>query len=240
MSHNSRILPMVRFIRSSLNRKTGIMPVSSTQSPSCPSTCPFMNSDGQSECYGAAHHSGKHWRDLDNASEEKGNILEWFSFVGAVARLPFGTTWRHNEVGDLPHHLGQINEAALAALVHANRKKFGFTFSHHLLTHHNVRLMRMANDGGFTVNVSCDTPHDAIAVMRQHGLPAVTLLPKSAPNSQWIEGVQIVACPHEKNPDRIKCVNCRLCTKADRKFIIGFRPHSIFAAVAERIAGGTA
>ena len=235
----SRMLPLVRFIRNSGNTKTGNIPVTSTQSSSCAPSCPFLV-DGKAKCYGGSHWSAKHWSDLDDTTEPGGSIFLWFDFVAEVARLPASTLWRHDEVGDLPHNAGEIDEVAVAALVHANRRKFGFTYTHHELTEHNLRIIKECNLRGFTVNVSCNTAKDAVAIMREHSVPTVCILPKDAPNSQRVDGTQVVACPHEKNKKKIQCSNCRLCAIPDRAYVIGFRPHSTLAAVAERIANGGA
>ena len=235
----SRMLPLVRLIRNSDNRKTGNIPVSSTQSASCSPSCPFMV-HGKPKCYGAAHFSGMQWVKLDTMTEAKGNVHEWYDFVSAIAKLPLYTLWRHDEYGDLPHHDGEIDTVAVAALVHANRRKAGFTYTHHKLNAHNLDVIRRANDGGFTVNISANTVAEAVAIMREHKLPVVCILPKNAPNVQKVDGVKVVACPHEKSPEKVKCANCRLCAIPDRACVIGFRPHSIYAGIAETIANGGA
>jgi hypothetical protein len=230
---------MVRFVPVSENGKTGSIPVSTTQSTSCPNTCPFIV-NGINKCYAGTGNSARHWRALDRATTESGNIVEWYTFVSRVARLPRGQVWRHNEAGDLPAHDGNLDVTALAALVTANRGKRGFTYTHHIRNTHNIAAIRESNERGFTINISADSAQHAAQVFSDHGLPTVCVLPVGAPNVQRVGNVRIIACPHEKSPTKVKCSNCQLCAIPDRDYVIGFRAHSTYKKIAETIANGGA
>lgn len=135
----------VLFVRRSLNRKTGPIPVSTTDEGSCPSSCPLRGAG----CYAAYGHPGGRWREVPRRG------MSWADFCAAVASLPEGQLWRHNEAGDLPGDgraisgADGLDHAALAALVDANRGRRGFTFTHRPLSTAADRLaVRRANARG--------------------------------------------------------------------------------------------
>ena len=226
----------IRFVRSSSNRKTGAIPVSSTESKSCPKACPFNPADGTlPKCYAGFGNTAVHWRSLPTASG--GNVSNFVDFVGKIFTLPAGQLWRHNEAGDLPHVNEKIDMASLALLIDANKGKRGFTYTHHKLSKHNLGLIKQANNHGFTVNISCNNLTE-VDNNSKHGLPMVTLLPLNADNVTITpKGVKVVACPAEKS-SKVTCATCGLCAVADRKYVIGFRAHGTAKKMADLIAKG--
>ena len=82
----------VRLVYESPNRKTGPIPVSMTDMQSCPPSC-SLRSMG---CYAEHGHVAMHWRRVARIGEP------WPVFCARIAALPPGTSWRHNEAGDLP------------------------------------------------------------------------------------------------------------------------------------------
>ena len=216
--------------RVSGNRKTGPIPVTTTSSNSCPSTCPYI----ENGCYAKSGPLRLHWGKVDNG--ERGMDLE--PFLKEIKALPKGSLWRHNQAGDLPHENGVIDHDGVMALVKANKRKNGFTYTHHdMKKRHNFATVKSANDNGFTVNVSGNNVSHAVAMFKEYGLPTVTVLPMDAPNDQTVEGVRVVACPAEKS-DRVICASCALCQVRDRKYIIGFRAHGTSKKKANIIAVG--
>lgn len=213
--------------RVSTNRKTGPIPVSTTSRESCPSTCALLGAG----CYAENFPLGSHWDRVGRIGMSSGEFLK------RIRQLPKGQLWRHNQAGDLPHTDGNIDEGFLHALVVANRRKDGFTYTHHLMNDHNRTMVQRSNDEGFTINVSADNVTQAVDLFKS-GLPTVAVLPKNAPNEQICSGVKVVACPAEKT-DRIQCSNCALCQIPDRGYIIGFRAHGTKAKKVDLIARST-
>jgi len=194
------------------NAKTGPIPVSTTERASCPTSCAFY-----SGCYASHGHTRINWAKVP----ERGG--PWAAFVGKVAALPDGQLWRHNEAGDLVHVDGVIHAPALRALVQANSGKRGYTYTHHRLTPANVRALRDANAGGFTVNVSCETPAQA-DIARAAGLPAVLVVSEPpAKGATTPDGHPIRQCPAERSA--VTCANCGICARPDRQAVIAFTAH---------------
>lgn len=200
--------------RISHNTKTGPIPVSISERDTCPSVCAFLNNG----CYAEYGPLRIHWGKVP----ERGVSAE--EFFHQIRKLPKGQLWRHNQAGDLPHIDGGIDEKFLNGLVGANVGKRGFTFTHHKLTLENLVAIRSANERGFSVNVSANNPEQAARIMKASGLPTVTVMGMDAPNVQVVGGVKIVACPAEKS-DKVACINCGICQKSDRPYVVGFRAH---------------
>ena len=99
----------VALTRVSSNRKTGPIPVSTTSSESCPSTCPLRNAG----CYAAVGYTRIQWSKVD--SGERGR--DWKGFVSEVRKLPRGQVWRHNVAGDLPTQTGRSTPRTLRNLL---------------------------------------------------------------------------------------------------------------------------
>lgn len=198
------------------NRKTGPIPVTMTAASTCPPSCPLMNRG----CYAEQHMVAIHWRRLSAGKSG----LSWEAFLLAVADLPAGQVWRHNEAGDLPGRGEGLDTAALAALVDANKGKRGFTYTHKNWRIHGA-VLRRATARGFTVNISTDSLAEADAAARA-GLPVTTVLPHDAPSkgNKTPEGRTVVVCPAELS-DAVTCERCKLCAVGDRKSIVGFRAH---------------
>jgi hypothetical protein len=229
----------VRFVASSQNRKTGPIPVSMTSAGTCPQSCAFYSAG----CYAEQHLTGHHWRTLSSGEDRGETVMGWKEFCVVVEKLPDGQLWRHNEAGDLPGRGLAIDPVRLLELVVANRGKRGFTYTHKpmILRQWNragqnyekkdgdvIRKNRAAvveaNRNGFTVNLSADNLGEADA-LRELG-PVVVTLPHDAPvkGNRTSKGTYIVVCPAEIS-DKVTCATCKLCAKADRKSIVGFRAH---------------
>lgn len=210
--------------RVSGNKKTGPIPVSTTSRDSCPSTCRLLGAG----CYAENFPLVSHWNKVDQRG------MDAAIFLKEIKRLPKGQLWRHNQAGDMPSEDGIMDSTFLYSLISANKRKKGFTYTHHLLNPTNVNLIHYSNKNGFTINASTDNVTDGIAAYRM-GLPTVTILPLDAPNEQIVDGVKIVACPAEKSK-RVQCSNCALCQIPDREYIIGFRAHGTRARTVDLIA----
>ena len=199
----------------SSNVKTGPIPVTTTERSSCPSTCPFYDKG----CYAKSGPLALHWRKVSDG--ERGT--DWEGLCDFVQSLPDKQLWRHNQAGDLPHILGDINPAMMAHLVVANTGKRGFTYTHHVLNEHNKSIIKRSNRHGFTVNVSTESKADAVSAYNQ-GMPAVCVVSSDHADTAEHEGVKFVTCPAQTN-DTMTCSECGLCSQADRKCVVMFKAH---------------
>lgn len=202
----------------SSNIKTGPMPVSTTESRSCPDACPLKGKG----CYAENPPVLFVWRKVDRG--EAGT--DWAGFCAQIAALPEGQIWRHNQGGDLPGASNRIDRAKLRALAEANRGRRGFTYTHKPMTAANLAAVREANTAGFTVNLSADTLAEADA-LAETGLPVVVI--QDAPEGERSDtvtpaGRKVATCPAIYRDD-VTCASCGLCQRQDRKVIIGFPAH---------------
>lgn len=221
------------------NTKTGPMPVSTSNSTTCPDACPIKVKG----CYAKYGPVGMHWRKLDNG--ESKNAVEWPQFVQQVKAIARGSLWRHNQAGDLNGSNNQIDFPALKQLVAANKGKRGFTYTHYPISDvtgtveefTNWCAVDYANQNGFTINASGNDVNHADKLFAT-GVPTVVIMPRDADKvSTTPAGNKVVICPAE-NSDKVNCVKCGLCQDAKRDYIIGFRAHGTAAKTVELIARG--
>ncbi|UOL48581.1 hypothetical protein QGX12_gp063 [Pseudomonas phage Kremar] len=209
------------------------MPVSTSNSATCPDACPIKLKG----CYAKYGPVGMHWRKLD-AGQSK-NAASWPEFLTQIKRIQRGSLWRHNQAGDLNGSDNMLDKDSLLELVGANKGKRGFTYTHYPVVDNglNRSLVRHANDNGFTINVSGNNAQHADELFAT-GLPVVCIMPRDAAKvSHTPAGNKVVICPAE-NTDKVNCLTCGLCQKADRNYIIGFRAHGTAAKTVELIAKG--
>ncbi len=181
----------------------------------CPSSCSLYDAG----CYAGYGHLGSHWR----AVEHRG--LPWAEFLARVRALPHGQLWRHNVAGDLAGAGTTVDYVRLAELVDANRGRRGFTFTHKTLA---SDVVLAAAQLGFVINVSLDALALADAP-HVKDIPATVLLPSDAPGSlRTPQGRHVVVCPAQMATEAT-CASCQLCSRANRKAVIGFRAHGQFA-----------
>lgn len=219
----------------SSNAKTGPIPVSTSNSATCPDACPIKLKG----CYAKYGPTGMHWRKLDAGTSK--NAKEWDGFLQDVKRITRGSLWRHNQAGDLNGSNNIINAMQLADIVKANKGKRGFTYTHYPVTGDNFEnygAVKAANVNGFTINLSGNDVNHADQLKALNIAPVVVLMPRDAEKvSHTPAGNKVVICPAE-NTDKVTCMTCGLCAKADRDYIIGFRAHGTAAKTVEIIARG--
>ena len=216
----------------SRNEKTGPMPVSTTESRSCPASCPLR----EKGCYAKLGPLGLFWGKIDNGAAG----MAWADFTAIIAKLPAGTMWRHNQAGDLPGHGDEIDGAALAQLVQANAEKQGFTYTHKPMTPANKAAVKAANAAGFTINLSADNLAEADQLMAEQAGPVVVILDKPEGQRHTMTtpaGHKIETCPVAYGAAK-DCKSCGLCAKRDRKVIVGFPAHGVTKKAAAAIARG--
>lgn len=211
----------VALVLASKNRKTGPIPVSMTDMASCPPSCPHMDAG----CYAGYGKAAHHWRTVPDRG------VRWGTFCLAIADLPEGTLWRHNEAGDLPGRGDALNIAALDALVVANEGRRGFTFTHKPLRRAEERkAVALANARGFTINLSANSLEHADELAELGIGPVVVVLPSDAPMKMTTpSGRKVIVCPAETSG--LTCSTCGLCSKPQRKAIVGFRAHGQARAI---------
>jgi hypothetical protein len=240
-------VPAVQFTLKSRNAKVGAMPVSTTSKDTCPDACPLRASG----CYAEAGPLGMLWAALSRAvpgetvKRAAGNMatMTWSQFTAAVAALPDGTLWRHNQAGDLPGAGDAIDRDALDALVAANEGKRGFTYTHKPLSGEhgaeNYQAIAGANHNGFTVNVSADNLREADELASIDVGPVVVVLPHdfaSASHSTYTpDGRRVAQCPATYRDD-VSCASCQLCQRQNRKVIVGFPAHGASKRKASAVA----
>lgn len=211
----------------SANAKTGPIPVSTSSAVTCADDCPFKAKG----CYAKGGPLALHWSKV--TSGERG--IDWQSFIKQVRNFPAGQLWRHNQAGDLPGVGNAIDATALAELSAANEGKRGFTYSHKPPTGDNLSALRAANAAGFTVNLSANSVNHADTLAKL-GLPVAAVVPQDSPDRFTTpEGNRVVVCPAQR-VDGISCNTCRLCAKANRGFIVGFKPHGAASKAVNQIA----
>lgn len=213
----------------SRNEKVGPIPVSTTESKTCPTSCPFKKSG----CYADGGPLALFWGKVDRGDAG----VSWDEFCGQVAALPEGQLWRHNQAGDLPSDGREIDAQALEDLVMASRGKRGFTYTHHDPAQgDNARIIGTANHMGFTINLSGNNLRHADELADFDIGPVVAVVPEDHPeHSTTPAGRKVVVCPEQTGKAK-SCAECGLCQKVNRAVIVAFRAHGVSKKKAIRIA----
>lgn len=216
------------------NTKTGPIPVTTSESSTCPDVCPFKKSG----CYADSGPLALHW--LKVSKGERGNDLE--ILANQIRAFPRNQVWRHNQAGDLPGLSNAIDSDALAQIVAANKGRRGFTYTHKPCAGDsnqstgNRAAVRFANREGFTVNLSANNMAHADKLVDLQAGPVVCVVPEATQDVFYTpQGRKGIVCPAQQRND-ITCADCQLCSKVNRSVIIGFRAHGASKRKAEAIA----
>jgi hypothetical protein len=126
----------------------------------------------------------------------------------------------------------------LAQLAEANKGRKGWTYTHHKLTTENLAALADAKVKGFTVNLSTESVSHADALMSQHNLPAVAVVPSDQTDRIYRteSGRKVVTCPATIFED-ITCATCGICQQSDRDFIVAFPAHGTAKKTVNQIVG---
>lgn len=198
----------------SANAKTGPIPVSTTERDSCPTDCAM-----RAGCYAASGPLALHWAAVSAGTRG----TSWGQFTQAIAALPEGQLWRHNQAGDLPQTGGTIDAVKLGQLVAANQGRRGFTYTHHRDSA-SLAWVKHANEWGFTVNLSANDLQDADVLADTGAGPVVVVLASTqTENTTTPAGRKVVVCPATQRDD-VSCATCQLCQR-QRSTIVGFPAH---------------
>ena len=216
----------------SSNVKIGKVPVSTSGKQTCPSECPFKDNG----CYADNGPLAIHWKAV---SEGRRGFQSFAEFCAAIASLPAGQFWRHNQAGDLAgNNSGTIDALKLQKLCEANEGKRGFTYTHYNpFSIMNAAAIKAANLLGFTVNLSANNLKQADQYAKLNIGPVVVTLPHNAPKlgNRTPGGRVVTVCPAQTQDD-MTCEKCQLCQVSNRKTIVGFLAHGSRKAKVDAIA----
>lgn len=221
------------------NKKTGPIPVITSNKATCPDACPLKKSG----CYAASGALSIHWTRLSNG--ETGGT--WADLVKSVKKLHFGQLFRYGQAGDLPGENNRIDAKALGELVSAAKGKHVIAYSHKPVLNgqadkttveSNRNAIRAANEKGFAINLSGNNLKHADELIKLNIGPVVTLLPEGQKsNCKTPDGNRVIVCPATIK-DGVTCANCKLCSWNTRKYIIGFPAHGNARKIVSQIAKG--
>jgi hypothetical protein len=214
----------------SKNKKVGKMPVTTSTATTCPTSCPFKANG----CYAYGYPLKGHW---DKVTEgERGD--DWPTFISKIKALPPMQKWRHNQAGDLPGDMEELDGDKCVDLARANEGKRGFTYTHYdvLDNFQNAIIVNAMNHLGFTVNVSANNLDHADKLCDMDIAPVATVLPiDQTTNTVTPKGRKVVVCPATFKDD-VSCASCMLCEKWDRNVVVGFPAHGTSKKKASAIA----
>jgi len=217
----------------SSNVKVGAIPVSMSNSSTCPSSCPFKNNG----CYAAQGPLNFIWQALDRGFMKRGKEkfsygTSWKEFIKNVQSLPKGVFWRHNIAGDLAGKDNRINKRMLESLVKVNKGKLGYTYSHKPVldeqskfASNNREYIKQANKRGFTINLSGNNLIHADKLKALNIAPVVAVVAHDFKGEKGLtpEGNRFIVCPAQTR-EKTTCSSCQLCSK-QRNIIVAFKAH---------------
>ena len=202
----------------SSNVKTGKIPVTTSDSLTCPDSCPLKASN---TCYAKSGNLNLHWSKVSDGSR----AISFDQLIETIRQLPVNQLWRHNQAGDLMGLNETIDVNAMHQLIDANRGKRGFTYTHKPLNAENSAIIKESNQKGFTVNVSANNLIQADEYKALNIAPVVAIISDNLPKTfKTAGGNRVVTCPAQTN-SKTSCETCGLCQRADRDYIIGFIAH---------------
>lgn len=220
------------FTRVSSNSKTGPIPVTTSGEDTCPPSCSFKGNG----CYAEGGNLAIHWRAVSTG--ERGCSFD--ELLDHIRELPRNQLWRHNQAGDLAPIVpgcGEIDMGALLQLAIANQGRRGFTYTHYLPTTNNRAAIQLANEMGFTINMSAETLEQADSYIALNIAPVAVVLPADVvdplrtPAGNWV-----IVCP--ATVENTDCLNCGICQKTGREAIVGFPAHGTRAKNVQKIFWG--
>jgi len=233
--------------RKSGNRKTGPIPVSTSNLNTCPPSCALKKG-----CYARYGRMWLIWVKL--CSGKLTNGVMWSDFLKQVRDLDEDCTiWRHNQAGDLPGRNNRLHKGKCIALAKANvaggRNRRGYTYTHYpvlptpgvkdSVVRHNRDVVYEMNGLGFTVNLSAHNMRVADEMYSLGIAPVVMVLPSDTKVSRMEtpKGRTIRVCPAILDDDK-HCDNCFVCAYDYRRTIIGFPAHGTGTKYVDPIARG--
>jgi hypothetical protein len=224
------------------------MGVTTSPMQTCPEACPYRGRG----CYSNYGPLLIWWRAMSEASGDTG--AEYAAMLDRVAAMvPPGAMWRHNQAGDLIGDGRRLDAMAAGALVHVNRDRKGFTYTHYPVIQQNMidavvsdedvafnrKVVEQMNAKGFAVNVSCNSSAHADRVADSRiKAPITCTLPEQVKKDKVKfvtspAGRRILVCPNVSLGKT--CAKCKLCAMPKREVIIGFPCHGSGKKRAEEV-----
>lgn len=180
---------------------------------SCPTTCAMYK-----ECYAKKGPCG-----IQFAKATQGGVQTDSDMIHSyVLSRPEGDKIRHHVAGDFLFQ-DKIDTEYVNAVIEAHKVRpdlKGWTYTH---AWRRFDFNPSTSVPSLNINASCDSVSD-IKASRALGFDTCIVVAKDAPKVSKIEGETIVVCPNQINK-AIKCSDCMMCFRKDRKFTIGFRKH---------------
>jgi hypothetical protein len=214
-----------RLTRVSLNRKTGPIPVATSSSDTCPTTCPLLTGG----CYAKNGPLRLVWQGVDKVG------VDFAAFLNLIRALPRRQLWRYGQAGDLPPKSEDI-----VALAEANRGRPVIAYTHRRDVG-AIKTFKEVAKKGFHVNLSADSLVEADDLATT-GLPVVVTLSSTYERRdgetlrdfrnriggklrlKTPAGNQIAICPATYADT--DCARCHACAKPrPGGTIIGFPAH---------------
>lgn len=206
----------LKYSLSAGNSKTGAMLLVRSPRSTCPESCGLKGNG----CYAENFPLALHWLKQDTVGVDFATVLY------AVRTLPKKALWRLFEAGDFEpssENPELISSQQVISLIAANNGKRGFGYTHYPVLP-NLETLQLMNASGLTINVSADSFEQA-EVYFSLGLPTVVVVAENFPKDIVVDGVRVVVCPNQSTPSKPTCLQCEMCQKPDRDYVIGFRAH---------------
>ena len=206
----------LKYSLSAGNSKTGAMLLVRSPRSTCPDSCGLKGNG----CYAENFPLVLHWVKQDTVGVDFATVLY------AVRTLPKKALWRLFEAGDFEpssENPELISSQQVISLLAANKDKRGFGYTHYPVLP-NLEVLQLMNSSGLTLNASADTFEQAVTYFSL-GLPTVVVVAENFPKDSVVDGVRVVVCPNQSTPSKPTCLQCQMCQKPDRDYVIGFRAH---------------
>lgn len=207
---------MIKYSLSAGNSKTGAMLLVRSPRSTCPDSCGLKGNG----CYAENFPLVLHWMKQETTG------IDFSSVLYAIRTLPKDSIWRLFEAGDFepsPENPELIAASQVLSLLSANKGKRGFGYTHYPVLP-NLEVLQLMNSSGLTINASADTFKQAVTYFSL-GLPTTLLVSENFPKDIVVDGLRIIVCPNQSTPNKPTCLQCQMCAKPDRDYVIGFRAH---------------
>jgi hypothetical protein len=179
----------------------------------CPQSCALLGNG----CYAQHGNVALHARRGTQSPVDGDMLLGWME-----SQIPPERLVRHHVSGDLFRD-DQPDMPYIEALMEGHRRRSdldGWLYTHGWRKLDARRLNSLRN---LTVNASADTMDEALEAHRAGWPTTVVVDPDQACVYLKEADTRLVICPQQTHD--VKCSDCQLCLKSERKAIVGFRMH---------------
>lgn len=209
-------------VETSSNAKVGRVSATYVAQESCPNSCAFKGNG----CYAESGAAAFTTRRLNRASALLDLTPEIIATheAEAIRALTGKLPLRVHVVGDcITDEAARIVSGAM--LEHsAKHGQFAWTYTH------AWRDVDASSWQGASVLASCETASDVRDASARGYATAIVVDEHPSNKVYELDGVRVLPCPQEANPDAVTCASCGLCSRAetlrDKALTIGFAAHS--------------